>query len=167
MAFSSKLILDACCGGRMFWFNKQHPDTVYIDNRSAEKGCIQNGYNPNFEVKPDFLMDFRNLKFSDKTFKLIVFDPPHLFNLTENSIMKKKFGSLNKETWKEDLSKGFDECWRVLDDYGTLIFKWNELKISIKEVLSCFKEKPLFGHPTAKHGRTIWCVFFKNKKEDI
>ena len=35
-----KFILDACCGGRMFWENKKHPNTIYIDNRLKEKGHI-------------------------------------------------------------------------------------------------------------------------------
>ena len=26
-------ILDACCGSRMFWFDKQNPDVVFADNR--------------------------------------------------------------------------------------------------------------------------------------
>ncbi|MCT3601566.1 SAM-dependent methyltransferase, partial [Lactobacillus acidophilus] len=26
-------ILDACCGGKMFWFNKHEPHTTYLDNR--------------------------------------------------------------------------------------------------------------------------------------
>ncbi|NBJ75120.1 SAM-dependent methyltransferase, partial [Neglecta sp. X4] len=25
-------ILDACCGGRMFWFDKQNPFVTYMDN---------------------------------------------------------------------------------------------------------------------------------------
>lgn len=29
-------ILDACCGGRMFWFDKAHPDAVYMDNRRLD-----------------------------------------------------------------------------------------------------------------------------------
>ena len=27
-----KQILDACCGSRMFWFDKEHPATVFMDN---------------------------------------------------------------------------------------------------------------------------------------
>lgn len=159
-----KFILDACCGGRMFWFDKKQKNTIYIDNRTAEKGHIGNGYNPNHEVHPDIIMDFRDLKFEDKSFKLVVFDPPHLFSLTETSVMRKKFGCLNEDTWREDLKKGFDECWRVLDDYGTLIFKWNEVEIPFSEVLTVLKERPLFGHPTAKHGKTMWCCFMKIPK---
>lgn len=29
-------ILDACCGGKMFWFDKNHKDAVYVDNRTFE-----------------------------------------------------------------------------------------------------------------------------------
>jgi len=28
-----KQILDAYCGSRMFWFDKEHPATVFMDNR--------------------------------------------------------------------------------------------------------------------------------------
>jgi hypothetical protein len=154
-----KLILDACCGGRMFWFDKNHKNTIYVDNRTANKGHIQNGYNPNHEVNPDLIMDFRDLKFPDNSFKLVIFDPPHLTNPTKKSILRKKYGILDKNNWKQDLSKGFSECWRVLDNHGTLIFKWSETNIKLREVLSCFNKKPIIGHP---RGKTIWCVFFKN-----
>jgi hypothetical protein len=167
---SDKFILDACCGGRMMWLNKHQPNTIYIDNRIVEKGHIQNGYNPNHEVKPDMVMDFRDLKFSDKSFKLVVFDPPHLSTLTDSSIMKKKFGCLNAVTWQSDLKKAFSELWRVLDDYGTLVIKWNDIEIPYKKLLSLFSEKPLFMNITAgqkalkdKH-RSYWFAFMKIPK---
>ena len=146
----------------MFWFNRADPDTLFIDNRAAEKGHI--GYKgwENHEVKPDIIMDFRDLKFPDNSFKLVVFDPPHLHTAGPKSYMRKKYGILNKETWKDDISKGFNECWRVLDYNGTLIFKWNETQIPLKEVMGCFKESPRFGHTTSMHGKTIWLVFFKS-----
>lgn len=28
------LILDACCGSRMFWFDKENPNCLFIDKRS-------------------------------------------------------------------------------------------------------------------------------------
>lgn len=31
-----KKILDACCGSRMCWFDKDNPDTVFMDCRSEE-----------------------------------------------------------------------------------------------------------------------------------
>ena len=30
-----KKILDACCGSRMCWFDKDNPDTVFMDWRSG------------------------------------------------------------------------------------------------------------------------------------
>lgn len=147
----------------MFWFDKAHPHCLFVDNRRESKGHIQNGWNPAHEVSPDILMDFTDLKFADKSFKLVVFDPPHLIKATQSktSVMFKKYGTLLKDTWKDDLSKGFSECWRVLDDYGTLIFKWGEDSVSVKECLALFPQKPLFGHPTRKGGTTHWLCFMK------
>ena len=160
---TDKLILDACCGGRMMWFNKAHPDVLYIDNRSCLPGHIKR--RPNHSVEPDIIADFRNLPFKDKQFKHIAWDPPHLKTLTMTSVMGKKFGQLNTETWPYDLGKGFDELWRVLDDYGTLIFKWAESEISLKQVLSCFKEECLYGNPMSKGNKgVIWLSFFKSPK---
>ena len=168
----NKFILDACCGGRMMWVNKNHPNTIYIDNRIAEKGHIQKGFNPNHEVKPDIVMDFRKMDFLDKSFKLVVFDPPHLTSLGENSIMRKKFGCLVTETWQSDLERGFNECWRVLEDFGVLLFKWNDIEIPYKKVLSFIKVKPLFMNITAgqkalkQKNRTYWFCFMKIPKEN-
>jgi len=153
-----KFILDACCGGRMFWFNKKHPNTLYVDNRISNEGF---GYNPGHRVQPDIVMDFKNLKFKDNVFKLVVFDPPHLFGKSLNTNMTKCYGSLNKETWKDDLKKGFDECWRVLDKFGILIFKWNEFSIRKKEVLELFGIEPLFGHKVQSKVPTHWFCFMK------
>lgn len=116
---------------------------------------------PNFHIKPDMVMDFRDLSFPDSSFKLVVWDPPHLKTLTATSRLARKYGTLNAETWRYDLSKGFQECWRVLEDYGTLIFKWNESEITLKTVLSLFKKKPLFGHTTGSKSKTKWLCFMK------
>lgn len=67
-----KKILDACCGGRMFWFNKQNPLVTYMDNRSFEER-MSNGQH--FVVSPDVVADFREMPFPDNTFKLVIFDP--------------------------------------------------------------------------------------------
>src|SRR3990167_4928561 len=100
-----KFILDACCGGTMMWFNKNHPNTIYVDNRITNKGYVDG--KPNFEVKPDFIMDFKNLKFKDKSFKLVFFDPPHVFARENNkSTFIKCFSRLDKETWKNEIKKG-------------------------------------------------------------
>jgi hypothetical protein len=149
------------------WYDKHHPNAIYIDNRIAHKGHIQKGFNPGHEVMPDYLMDFRHMAFKDKSFKMVVFDPPHLSTLTESSIMRKKFGCLNAETWQDDLKRAFDECWRVIDDYGVLIIKWNDIEIPYKSLLDKFSEQPLFmnitaGNKALKTGnRSYWFCFMK------
>lgn len=154
-----KPILDACCGPKMFWFDKKNPNVLFQDIRKEPAGYIKE--RPWCEVSPDIIQDFRNMPYSDKSFKHVVFDPPHLLHVGESGWQFKKYGKLDKNTWRKDLEKGFNECWRVLDDFGTLVFKWNEESISVNEVLRLFPEKPLYGHPTARSGKTKWCVFMK------
>jgi len=155
----NKFILDACCGSRMFWWNKNHLNTIFIDNREYDKGYIDN--RPNRELHPDMVMDFRKLKFPDKSFKLVVFDPPHLVGKNYGCRMAKTYGILNKETWQDDLKKGFNECWRVLEDFGILIFKWNDASKKRKEVLKIINKEPLFGHPNGSKIPTHWFCFMK------
>lgn len=147
------------------WFDKRHPNALYIDKEERLKGCIEQ--RPEFEVKPDMLADFRALPFPDQSFKLVVWDPPHIRNLGRTSIMRKKFGSLEPATWQNDLAAGFRECWRVLKDDGVLIFKWNDADIKVSQVLDLFPVRPLFGHPTAKQGKTHWCCFMKIKEANL
>jgi hypothetical protein len=64
--------------------------------------------------KPDLIADFRALPFADNTFPVVVFDPPHLERVGDKAWMGKKYGRLNKETWRDDLRKGFAEAFRVL-----------------------------------------------------
>lgn len=109
-------------------------------------------------IKPDVIGDFRQMPFEDNKFKLVVFDPPHLVIAGEKSWLAKKYGKLDKGTWKDDIKCGFDECMRVLDTYGVLVFKWNEEQIKLPEILKVIEEKPLFGDRRAK---THWMVFMK------
>ncbi len=162
-----KVILDACCGPKMMWFNKHHPAALYMDIRKEPKGFVKD--RGNCEINPDIIGDFRNMHFSDKLFKLVVFDPPHIKFRGYKSWAVQKYGSLNPKTWAADLKKGFDECWRVLEDYGILIFKWSTERdsrsIKVKEILELLKKKPLFGHTTGKSGNTKWFCFMKFPKE--
>lgn len=105
-------------------------------------------------------MDFRNMPFADNTFKMVVFDPPHLIKLGLNTWMAQKYGTL-LPTWEQDILCGFNECMRVLQPMGTLIFKWNEAQVTLNKILEIIKVEPLFGHVTGKHGRTIWMAFLK------
>ena len=151
-----KPILDACCGSRMFWFDKNHKDVIYIDNRQLNTTLCDGRV---LNVNPDVVMDFRDLAYDDNSFHLVVFDPPHLIKAGESSWLAKKYGKLN-ETWPFDIRQGFTECMRVLKPYGTLIFKWNEEQVSLKEVLDAIGYKPLFGNRNSGT-KTHWLVFMK------
>lgn len=153
----SKTILDACCGSRMFWFDKENPDVVFQDIRKEEH-ILCDGRT--LKVNPDIQADFRDMPYPDGSFKLVVFDPPHLKDLGKGTWMAQKYGVL-LPTWETDLKSGFDECMRVLEPFGLLIFKWNEHQIKLNDVLSLIPYKPLFGHTSGKHGKTIWLAFMK------
>ncbi|WP_299116970.1 class I SAM-dependent methyltransferase [uncultured Winogradskyella sp.] len=155
-----KLILDACCGSKMFWFDKNNQDVLFIDKRFETLSAKDRDKTRIIEVKPDVVADFTDLPISDKTFYMVVFDPPHLKTLGKTSWMAKKYGKL-EGNWKEMLAKGFDECMRVLKPNGTLIFKWNESEVKANEVLSLIPYKPLFGHTTGRQSKTIWMAFMK------
>lgn len=156
----NKKILDVCCGSRMFWFDKNNPDVLFIDKRSETLTAKDRDKIRVIEVAPDVIADFTNLPIESESFFMVVFDPPHLKTLGATSWMAKKYGRLEKD-WQEVISKGFDECMRVLKPNGTLIFKWNESEISSKEVLSLIPYKPLFGHTTGRQSKTIWMAFIK------
>ena len=74
------------------------------------------------------------------------------------------YGSLDRDTWREDTAKGFAECFRVLKTNGTLIFKWNEVDIPLKEILTLTNEKPLYGHRSGKKSNTHWVAFIKHEQ---
>ena len=147
-------ILDACCGSRMFWFDKENPDVTFMDCRQYYEE-LPTGHVVN--VDPDIVADFRDMPFEDDVFDMVVFDPPHLNNVCESSWLAKKYGRLD-ELWPEDIRQGFAECMRVLRPAGTLIFKWNEDQVPLSEVLEAIGQQPLFGY---KRIKTHWLVFMK------
>lgn len=149
-----KRILDACCGSRMFWFDKENPDVVFADNRELETTLCDGR---KLIIKPDVLMDFRNMSYPDESFKMVVFDPPHLLKAGETSWLRQKYGVL-PENWREYIKAGFDECMRVLEKDGVLVFKWNEDQIRTSEILKVIGYQPLFGDKRAK---THWMIFMK------
>lgn len=164
-----KRILDACCGSRMFWFDKENPDVEFVDFREMDDEAIWSSGNGKATryctIHPTTVADFRNLPFPDESFYHVVFDPPHMISLGESSWMAKKYGRLDKETWRDDIRKGFSECMRVLKQNGTLIFKWSEIDIPLKEVLALIEAKPLYGHRSGKNMKTHWVAFMKEDEK--
>lgn len=150
-------ILDACCGSRMWHFNKDDPRVFMMDNRDLEETLSDGRL---LEIHAGYIGDFRDMPFMDGNFPLVLFDPPHLLHAGETGWLRKKYGVLNKATWKDDIKKGLSECWRVLKDNGTMIFKWNEEQISFSDVKPLLPSVPIIGQ---RRGKTIFLVFFKGE----
>lgn len=160
-----KPILDACCGGKMFYFDKNDSRVLFQDIREFETTLCDGRH---FEVKPDIKADFTDMPYSDESFSMVVFDPPHLkYSGSEKEAkgwQMVKYGNLGKD-WRSMLAKGFSECFRVLKKGGFLIFKWNETDITVSEVLALAPERPIFGHISGKRSNTHWICFMKGGKE--
>lgn len=155
---NEKRIIDVCCGSKMFWFDKDNPDVEYCDIRTLDKTEYYPGRY--IEIKPDTVCDFTELPFEDEAFYLVVFDPPHLVRVGERAFLHVKYGRLTGE-WEAMLSRGFDECIRVLKPNGVLVFKWNEVQVPLSHVLSLFDREPLFGNKRPKKSKTHWLCFMK------
>lgn len=65
----TKIILDACCGSRMFWFDKENPLILFADIRDEEHTLCDGR---SLKVHPDIVSDFTDMPFLDKSFKLVV-----------------------------------------------------------------------------------------------
>lgn len=162
-----KHILDATCGCRSIWFNKNHPECLYMDIREEHDSVIwkstKNDSVRTISVEPDVIADFTDMPFPNESFNLVVFDPPHMIKLGDNAWLKKKYGRL-PENWPQLIHDGFKECMRVLKPYGTLIFKWSEIQISTRDVINTIGQEPLFGHRSGKNMNTHWLCYMKLKE---
>lgn len=153
-------VLNVCCGPKGMWFNKKDPRALYVDRRKEEiEMCWPSG-NYKESIDPDEVADFTNLPFPDDAFWLVVMDPPHIAQTANTGRIVKRYGMLEGE-WREMLRDGFLECFRVLKPNGTFIFKWNECRIPLKEILPLAPFPPLFGHKSGKAMQTHWVTFMK------
>lgn len=158
-----KSVLDACCGSKMFWFDKTDARAVYVDNRRENhilKDRTAKGGQRELIVNPDIVADFTALPFANEQFSIVVFDPPHLTHAGESGWQVKKYGRLTGD-WKEMLRGGFAECFRVLRPRGTLVFKWNETNVPVSEILELTNHKPIVGQRCGKSAKTHWIIFLK------
>jgi SAM-dependent methyltransferase len=162
-----KIILDACCGSRAFWFDKQDKRALFVDKRA---GVYPRTHSDTprapVVVAPDWQGSFTDLPFPNNTFCHVVFDPPHIVESSESGNLAKYYGVLRGD-WRVELRRGFAECFRVLCPGGTLIFKWNELSVPVREILALTPEKPLYGHKSGKLSKTHWIAFMKGEESPV
>jgi len=159
----AKPVLDACCGSRMFWFDRHDSRAVFVDNRRERHtlpDISSKGGSRELVIDPDHVADFTDLPFADNTFALVVFDPPHFERNGSTGWIGLKYGTL-KGDWQTMLRSGFAECFRVLRPDGVMIFKWCDDEIPLSRILAMTPERPLFGHKSGKQQKTHWVTFLK------
>jgi hypothetical protein len=142
-------ILDMTAGRRAVWYNKTHPDCIYVDKRP--------------EVNPDIVADIRSLPLaSGSGFGLIVFDPPHM-SCGKNSNMSKTYGYHTTKEILDTIRGGAAEAHRVSSDGALMALKWNDHDIRLARVFELMPQwEPLFGHLTKdgpnSSSQTYWCM---------
>jgi hypothetical protein len=116
--------LDACCGYRHMWKEKDTSNVIFLDIRKR--------------VKPDIVADSRWLPFRDEVFDKIYCDPPHMIRTDVRSILEStkrghskihaqyfdEYGVwTSRSSWISFLFRTNIEFSRVLKADGTLWYK--------------------------------------------
>lgn len=162
------MILDATCGLKQMWFQKDDQETIYLDMRYgaiqySEKQFKRRPDYRNRIIKPTIQADNRYLPFKDGMFDMVLFDPPHMITNIESSEIQHTYSVLHPITWAKDMSIAIKELFRILKPKGFFIFKWAENSAALKEALKLFPCEPLFGsNPQYPQHKTWWIVFRKD-----
>ena len=136
--YETATVLDACCGSRMFWFDRDDPRAIFVDRRRESRDLKDSssiGGRRTLIVNPDIVADFTSLPFASNSFALVSFDPPHFQRNGASGWIALKYGTLSGD-WRDMLRKGFLECFRVLKPEGTLVFKWCADEIPVSQILA-------------------------------
>lgn len=70
-----KPILDACCGSRMFHFDKQNPHVLFADNRTLKTEFKDGDKLRKLEVKPDIIHDFTDMPYNNNPYQCVRMKP--------------------------------------------------------------------------------------------
>lgn len=171
-------ILDATCGFRGIWFQKNHPFVTFMDKRNETVKCIcikdqRVSHKRFYKVKPDVVSEWKDAPFPNNYFDMVIFDPPHLIidkNKKNLSAMEKQYGHLYKHNWRSELKQGIKKLFDVLKPEGIFILKWCENSVKVEDIIKLCPYPPLFGSNTKSKGHTanFWILFLKyNVNENL
>ena len=150
------MILDVTCCGKEMWKDNNPKDVIFMDRRAGLIEIKGKDWTRATTINPDVKADNRFLPFKDKSFDMVVFDPPHEIG-KPTGIFQQLYSTLNPLTWRSDLYKALKESLRVLAPGSFLIFKWAECKKAVDSVVQLIKAagfELLFSCNT--HYRTYW-----------
>ena len=174
------MILDATAGNRTMWTTKSSPNIIYIDIERKLKN------------KPTIFCDNTQTPFLSSSFDIILFDPPHQWGSKEGyqpfyPKEYKKWAAKHKpfaftyygwDKYKTRLSlikhiyRAQLEFQRILKDDGILLLKWNEMRISLRRILTIFYEwnelmRLAITDPTQTWGnkQTYWIILSKKAEK--
>ena len=143
-------ILDVSAGNRAIWFDKNHPDAVFVDIRP--------------ETHPTIVADSRHLPPEVGVgYDLIVFDPPHV-NFSAGAEMSKTYGHLTTDEIRALIRETAASVHRVSRRDALMAFKWNDHDQKLERVLALMRPfwEPLFGQKvafrTAHPSATTWTL---------
>jgi hypothetical protein len=147
-------ILDMSAGNRAVWYNKSHADAVYVDIRP--------------QVRPGVVADSRNLPFADRTFDLVVFDPPHE-NFGASGNMSKNYGHHTAAQIRDIVARSAREAFRVSKHEALMAFKWNDCARKLADILVLMPHwAPLFGHGVChqqmRKSMTAWVMLRRSAR---
>jgi len=151
-------ILDLSAGNRAIWFDRDYPDTVYVDIRP--------------ETRPTIVADSTKLPASVGVgFDLIVFDPPHKNNGLTGK-MTPNYGHWTAHEIRIIIIGTAKEAHRVTRKDALLAFKWNDHSRKLKDILEMLSLwwEPLFGHGVKSQQRcnsmTSWVMLRRRCKAE-
>jgi len=94
--------LDVTYGSGNFWSQTTH---LAVTGHDLDEYCA-----------PDGVMDFTDLKYDDASFDVVLFDPPHIADGGDDSVMATRFSTVATQTALDELIlQGTREAWRVCD----------------------------------------------------